>query len=91
MTLLMFASRSTVCINKSIADSEGVNAKSSFGATPLTHAALDGNLSGIKTLIAHGADVNARDNKGHNAIWWAILLKHYEAVKLLRKAGAPSL
>ncbi len=40
-----------------------VNARSGFGATPLMHAVDSGNLVAAKTLIALGANVNARMNE----------------------------
>ncbi|KAB5571897.1 ankyrin repeat-containing domain protein [Coniochaeta sp. 2T2.1] len=43
------------------------------GGTPLMYAAVNGRcLDGITTLIEHGADVNAVDNSGENALHWAV-------------------
>lgn len=42
------------------------------GVTPLMFASQRANLSCISLLLNHGADVNAIDDEGQNAIHWAI-------------------
>jgi ankyrin repeat protein len=42
------------------------------GITPLMFASQRANLTCISLLLSHGADVNAIDDKGRNAIHWAI-------------------
>jgi ankyrin repeat protein len=41
------------------------------GIYPLMRAAETGNLDLVKLLIAHGADINVRDNKGHTVFEYA--------------------
>jgi len=41
------------------------------GVYPLMRAAETGNLDLVKLLIAHGADINVRDNKGHTVLEYA--------------------
>jgi ankyrin len=47
-----------------LANNANVNAKDSFGMTPLHWAAMESHLEVAKTLLAHGADVNARSAGG---------------------------
>ena len=41
------------------------------GIYPLMRAAETGNLDLVKLLLAHGADINVRDNKGHTVLEYA--------------------
>src|SRR5262249_25159853 len=43
-----------------------VDARDSWGWTPLMWAGNSGDLATAKVLVAGGADVNARDTKAHN-------------------------
>lgn len=70
-----------------------VNLASSCGETPLM-AAVDINrfatvssdrLQVVNILIAAGAELNARDNDGRTALWWA---KNSQLHALLKAAGA---
>lgn len=45
-----------------------VNAKDVDGRTPLSVAAQLGRTGVAELLLAHGADVNAKDNKGGTAV-----------------------
>ena len=58
----------------------------------LIKAAEDGNLNGVKEMIAAGADVNARDNDDGTALirtaWASFRDSHIEIVKALIVAGA---
>ncbi len=59
------------------------------GETPLMLASRSGNLDAIKVLLAHKADVNAKEElRGTTAIMWATSENHPEAVKLLIDNGA---
>src|SRR5260370_32787760 len=56
-----------------------VNAKSSYGQTPMFFACDRGYIEIVKLLIERGADLNVEDNFYHaNAISWAAQKKHYE-------------
>jgi ankyrin repeat protein len=52
-------------------------------------AARTGNPDALKALIAHGANVNAKEGwQGETALMWAAAENHGEAVKVLAAAGA---
>ena len=81
-----------------------VNARSNFGATPLMHAVSAGQLEAVETLIALGANVNAKmdPNLNHqieltdiaafddisNAYRRARVRGNKEILEVLKKAGA---
>ncbi|MCH7804350.1 MAG: ankyrin repeat domain-containing protein [Acidobacteria bacterium] len=52
----------------------------------LIEAAKNGDTVSIKALLDAGADVNAKNEDGLTALWWAA--GHTEIVELLKKAGA---
>ena len=54
----------------------------------LIQAAKNGNLPAVKTLIANGADVNARDKNGVPILHWAVDNVYTELFKLLLEKGA---
>jgi ankyrin repeat protein len=54
----------------------------------LINAAGKGDLAQIKSLIAAGVDVNAKNNDGYTALTLASKHGNDEVVKLLRQAGA---
>jgi ankyrin repeat protein len=59
------------------------------GETVLMTAARAGNVDAVKTLLEHGADVNAREKyKGQTALMWAAAERHPDVVKLLLAHGA---
>src|SRR4029079_980836 len=59
------------------------------GETVLMTAARAGNADAVKTLLAQGADVNARESyKGQTALMWAAAERHPEVVKVLLEHGA---
>ena len=65
------------------------NAKKWTGETPLLACANSGSADGVEDLLAHGADVNARENnKDQTALMWAAAEGHADVVKVLIDRGA---
>ena len=54
----------------------------------LTRAVHYGNVSTVRLLLAHGADVNVKTGFGYSALSLAKDRKSAELVERLRKAGA---
>ncbi len=54
----------------------------------LIEAASKGDTEKVHALLAKGADVNAKDNKGGTALMAAKREGHKEIVRMLKKAGA---
>jgi hypothetical protein len=52
------------------------------------NAAFDGKTDTVKTLVAAGADVNAKDSIGYTALIYASTKGHTETVNVLLTAGA---
>jgi outer membrane protein assembly factor BamB len=72
-----------------LAKGADVNAKSDYGATPLSFAADKGHLEVVQVLLQHKADVNAKDTFYKAApLTWALMHQHWEIVRALVKAGA---
>lgn len=70
-----------------------LNTTNTFGATPLLTAARQTvNPSLIKFMIAAGADINARDTEGENALhklaWFGCPEENIETARMLIDAGA---
>ena len=47
------------------------NVTDEFGCTPLMHA-CERSIAVARLLLSAGADVNAVDNEGHDAVWYAV-------------------
>lgn len=60
-----------------------LNPQDSRGRTPLQTAITSGNLSGVKELLQRDADPLICDNKGCNALHFAVLYKRKAIVELL--------
>jgi ankyrin repeat protein len=45
-------------------------------------------LETVQALLAHGADVNAKDNFGWTALMYAKEMGYVETIRMLKKAGA---
>ena len=58
-----------------------------FGHTALIVAARFGYIKIVQALLDRGAEVNAEDNYGHTALYWAIKNKKAAVVELLEAAG----
>ena len=57
-------------------------------ASSLIEAASMGDMEKVQTLLAQGADVNAKNNKGNTTLMWAKREGHKEIVRILKEAGA---
>ena len=55
---------------------------------PLMNAACCGFTNSVKMLLAAGADMNAWNDEGYDALYFAADSSHYECVEILLKAGA---
>jgi ankyrin repeat protein len=65
------------------------NERGPQGETPLMLAARNGNLDAIRVLLAHHAEVNAKEElRGTTALMWAAEQGHAEALRLLIQHGA---
>ncbi|CAN5373426.1 hypothetical protein BH10PSE10_BH10PSE10_02050 [soil metagenome] len=65
----------------------GVNAVIANATTPLMKASHDGNRDVVRLLIAAGAQVNARNADGNNALWLACVSRHLDIIDILHEAG----
>ncbi|HCO95057.1 MAG TPA: hypothetical protein DIU00_14080 [Phycisphaerales bacterium] len=65
-----------------------VNAKNSYGMTPLHSAAYAGSADLVELLIANSADVNTKDDEGRIPIDFAKDWDHTEIVELLKEHGS---
>jgi CDK inhibitor PHO81 len=54
-----------------------------YGWTPLVHAASEGNVAGLRTLLDVGANPNILDEKGLPALYYAAWEGHLESMALL--------
>jgi len=60
------------------------NAAIWMGETALMECARTGKVEGVRALVDHEAEVNAKETRqGHTALMWAIAGKHPEIVRLL--------
>ena len=54
-------------------------------------AARTGNVPTVKVLLAHGADVNAKESwKGQTALMWAAAENHADVVTAADRRRAPT-
>ena len=58
------------------------------GETALLRCASTGSVEAVKSLVAHGADVNAKEAGGQTPLMWALEQRHPEVVRVLVDHGA---
>lgn len=77
-------------VKKYIAYNGGVmvNARDSFGRSPLHFAAVNGNLVVINMLLRTAANLNYRDSEGKSPLMKAVECGHQEVLQVLLDAGA---
>ena len=57
------------------------------GETALLRCASTGNVDAVKSLLAHGADVNAKEKAAQTALMWALEERHPEVARVLIEHG----
>ncbi|KAJ3561470.1 hypothetical protein NPX13_g8934 [Xylaria arbuscula] len=65
-----------------------VNVTSTESFTPLHVASYEGHIEAIEFLVAHGADINAADDKGKRPIDLALMNSTIRAAQLLWQLGS---
>jgi ankyrin repeat protein len=76
-------------VEKLLAGAANAQAALLTGESALMTCARTGSLSGVNALLAHGADVNAKESANHQtALMWAAARRHAEIVKVLIEHGA---
>jgi ankyrin repeat protein len=65
-----------------------LNAKGTWGMTPLMWAASKGHAEVVRLLLERGADANAAANNSSTALMWTAFAGHNDLVKLLIERGA---
>jgi thiosulfate/3-mercaptopyruvate sulfurtransferase len=65
----------------------GIDAVIANATTPLMKASHGGNREIVRALLEAGADVNAENDDGNNALWLACVGSHLDIVDLLVAAG----
>lgn len=73
------------------ADPKARDARTARGSTPLHLAAMNGDTSAMKALIAAGADPNARDEIGSTPLHMAAYASRAEHAQILLEAGSDPL
>jgi len=59
------------------------------GRTALHYAAISGSGKIVSFLLENGADLRAKDSKGHTANWYALYYGNQTTAAALQTAGAP--
>lgn len=65
-----------------------IDAKDSYGATPLIIAAENGHVEVLRILLDKGASINAVNYRGESALYWAARNGHKAALEFLLEKGA---
>ena len=64
------------------------NARDKYNLTGLMWCGRKGQIEVAKTLIEHGAEIDAVDNTGRTALFHAVSYKRYSFVEFLASTGA---
>ena len=65
------------------------NSRTNAGSTPLHDAALGGNRATVEMLLAHGAEIEARDSESKvTPLYYAVQMERAEAAEALLRKGA---
>lgn len=79
----------TILTNVSVEDKKKIiDSKDDKGCPPLWHAARNGNVTIIKLLLAHGANINEANINEITPLMIAATQAHVQAVQTLLEAGA---
>jgi ankyrin repeat protein len=86
---LACTNRNAAMVRKLLDARANPNAKLLSGETVLMNCARAGDAEAVKALVAHGADLNAKE-PSHNqtALMWAAAQRHPQVVKTLVENGA---
>ena len=96
MTALMLSAGSFFASNRQaiakllIANGADINQQGLCGKTAIVYAALAGSgyRDCVETLIAAGADLDLRDDRGHTVLTMVAAAENYQMLNLLIQAGA---
>jgi len=101
LVLSLWMPRHAVAAQRPNTTHHAKTANTEDGFTPLIVAALQGNATSVKSLIARGANLDARDNKGNTALITAVahdnitcmqvLINVHANLNLLNNDGASAL
>ncbi len=69
------------------ADPDSVDADDEHGWRPIFHAGLWRQESVVRLLVEHGADVNAKNDRGHTVLYCAGGHGHLDTVQMLLEVG----
>lgn len=84
----LFCAADAEMVNHLIRLGLAVNHRDAMGATPLFHAAFQGNTETAQALLAQGADLEARIVMGHTPLRATTDTGHLDTAKFLISSGA---